>query len=77
MFLTQGLALVDALRRPQPDGAARDSVAAEALQPLFAAAAAFRPEADASNASVALCRRLLATVQVDAIGHVPQEGPQV
>ena len=68
---------MESLRQPSAQHGSGTAEAAEALPPLFAAAAAFRPEADSSDASVALCRSLLAQLQRDTLGAVPQEGPAV
>jgi hypothetical protein len=73
----QGLSLVDSLRQLSSQQGAGTAAAAEALPPLFAAAAAFRPEADSGDPGVALCRELLAQLQRDTLGTVPQEGPAV
>lgn len=74
--LLRGMSLVDSLRQPLAQRRDSRAAATEALTPLFAAAAAFRPEADANDAGVTLCRALLAQVQRDTIGAVPQEGPE-
>ena len=71
----QGLSLVESLRSLRDD-AARHSAVTAALPPLFAAASAFQTEADCGNASVGLCHGLLAQLQRDTLGSVPDEGPQ-
>lgn len=73
----QGLSLVESLRQPSLQHGSGTPEADKALPPLFAAAAAFRPEADSGDASVALCRSLLARLQRGTLGAVPQEGPTV